>query len=82
MNGQKTAHRAEAVVDWSSLVVAVGAIVTYAITSSALMTLFFLVPLIAMRVTVLRMKTTADNIWLLIGSLAVTLLLVITAFGR
>lgn len=82
MNEQKTASRVEAVIDWSSLAVATGAIVAYAITSSALITLFLLIPLIAMRVTVLRMKTTADNIWLLIGSLAVTLLLVITAFGR
>lgn len=82
MNEQKTTSRVEAVIDWASLAVAAGAIVTYAITSSALITLFFLIPLIAMRVAVLRIKTTADNIWLLIGSIAVTLLLVIMALGQ
>lgn len=82
MNEQKTASRAEAVIDWFSVAVATGAIVSYAITSSALITLFFLALFIAMRVAVLRIKTTADNIWLLIGSIAVTLLLVIMAFGQ
>lgn len=82
MNEQKTASRAEAVIDWFSVAVATGAIVAYAITSSALITLFFLALFIAMRVAVLRIKTTADNIWLLIGSIAVTLLLVIMAFGQ
>lgn len=82
MNEQKTAHRVTEAIDWASLAVTAGAIVTYIITSSALVALFFLVPVVAMRVAVLRMKTTTDNIWLLIGSLAVTLLLVIMAFGQ
>lgn len=82
MNEQKTAHRVAEATDWASLAVAAGAIVTYAITSSALITLFFLIPLIAMREEVLRMKKTADNVWLLIGSIAVALLLAIVAFGQ
>lgn len=81
MSTSKASRIAETI-DWASLAVLAAAIVTYLITSSAVVSLFFLVPAIVMRAVVLRMKHDASNLWLLIGTIAVTLLGVIVAFNQ
>lgn len=82
MSNTKPMSRLAEAIDWASLVVLAAAIVAYLITSSAVASLFFLVPAIVMRVVVLRLKRDASNLWLLIGTIAVTLLVVITSFNQ
>lgn len=75
-------NRVAETIDWLSLPVLAAAIVAYLITASAAAPLFFLVPAIVMRAVVLRMKNDASNLWLLIGTIAMTLLTVIVAFNQ
>lgn len=82
MSNAKTKNRIAEAMDWTSIVVVAAAIAAYFITLDRFAPLFFLIPAIAMRVVALRLKYSTDNIWLLVGTIAATLLTVIAAFGQ